>query len=52
MLVGRKINWDVASEKISNDPDATKLLSRGYREPYKFPMIAHTVLQSPKAQGM
>jgi predicted dehydrogenase len=35
MLVGRKINWSVAHEKILNDPDATKLMSRGYRAPWK-----------------
>jgi hypothetical protein len=35
MLVGRKIKWDVAKEEIIGDPEATKLLSRGYREPWK-----------------
>jgi hypothetical protein len=35
MLVGRKINWSVAHEKILNDPDATKLMTRGYRAPWK-----------------
>jgi len=35
MLVGRKINWDVKSEKIIGDPEASKLLTRPYRAPYK-----------------
>ena len=35
MLVGRKIHWDVAQEKILNDPAASELLSRPYRAPYK-----------------
>ena len=35
MLVGRKLHWDVKQEKILNDPEATALLSRPYRTPYK-----------------
>jgi predicted dehydrogenase len=35
MLVGRKIHWDVAQEKIINDPAAGELLSRPYRSPFK-----------------
>lgn len=35
MIVGRKINWDVEKEVILNDPDASKLLTRPYREPWK-----------------
>lgn len=35
MLTGRKIHWDVAQEKIIDDPAATGLLSRPYRSPYK-----------------
>jgi len=35
MLVGRKIHWDVAQEKIINDPAASELLSRPYRAPWK-----------------
>ena len=35
MIVGRKIKWDVAKEVILDDPEATKLLSRPYREPWK-----------------
>jgi predicted dehydrogenase len=35
MLVGRKLQWDVANEKILNDPEATALLTRPYRAPYK-----------------
>ena len=35
MLVGRKIQWDVASEKIIGDPEASKRLTRAYRPPWK-----------------
>jgi predicted dehydrogenase len=35
MLTGRKIRWSVEHEKIIGDPEASKLLSRGYRAPYK-----------------
>ncbi len=35
MLVGRKIRWDVKREKILDDSDATKLMSRPYRSPWK-----------------
>ena len=35
MLVGRKIHWDVAKEKILDDSEAAVLLSRPYRAPYK-----------------
>jgi predicted dehydrogenase len=35
MMVGRKLKWDVAKEVILDDPEATKLMSRPYREPYK-----------------
>jgi predicted dehydrogenase len=34
MLVGRKIHWDVAQEKIVNDSAASELLSRPYRAPW------------------
>ncbi len=37
MLTGRKIHWDVAQEKILNDPGASELLTRPYRSPWKFP---------------
>ena len=35
MLVGRKLHWDVKEEKILNDPEATALMTREYRAPYK-----------------
>ncbi len=35
MMVGRKLEWDVANEKILSDPEASALLSRPYRAPYK-----------------
>jgi predicted dehydrogenase len=34
MLVGRKIRWNVAKEVILGDPEASKLLSRGFRSPW------------------
>jgi hypothetical protein len=32
MTTGRKIKWDPATERILDDPDAAKLLTREYRE--------------------
>lgn len=37
MLTGRKINWSVAHEKIIGDPEASKLLTREYRAPWRMP---------------
>jgi hypothetical protein len=34
MLVGRKIKWDVATEKIIGDDEASQLLTRPYRKPW------------------
>lgn len=36
-LVNRPIKWDVASESILDDTDASKLLTRAYRESWQFP---------------
>jgi len=35
MHTGRKIRWDVETEKIIGDPEASKLLTREYRGPWK-----------------
>ena len=35
MLTGKKIRWDVESEKIIGDPEASKLMTREYRGPWK-----------------
>jgi len=35
MLVGRKIKWDAQKEQILDDSDATKLLTRPFRAPWK-----------------
>jgi predicted dehydrogenase len=35
MQVGRKIHWDVASEKIIGDKEASQRLTREYRPPWK-----------------
>jgi hypothetical protein len=35
MLVGRKLSWDAKAETILNDPEASKLLTRDYRQPWK-----------------
>ena len=34
MLVGRPLQWDPQSEKISGDPDASKLLAPAMRQPW------------------
>jgi hypothetical protein len=35
MMVGRKLEWDVANEKILNDAAASELMTRAYRAPFK-----------------
>ncbi len=35
--VGRSIEWDGAKEQITGDAEASKLLSRPYREPWVYP---------------
>ncbi len=35
MIVGRKLNWDVKHEHILHDAEATKLITRTYRAPWK-----------------
>lgn len=35
MLLGRKIKWDADKQLILDDPEASKLLSRPYRSPWK-----------------
>lgn len=35
LRTGRKIKWDGAREQIIGDPDASKMLSRPYRAPWK-----------------
>ncbi|MBI3874584.1 MAG: gfo/Idh/MocA family oxidoreductase, partial [Verrucomicrobia bacterium] len=38
LKLGRSINWDGAKEQIIGDAEASKLLSRDYRGPWKFPV--------------
>jgi predicted dehydrogenase len=35
MLVGRKLKWDALNERILDDPEASALLTRPYRPPWK-----------------
>src|SRR6185295_13232291 len=35
MLVGRKLKWDSATEQIMGDAEASKLLGRDFRTPWK-----------------
>ena len=35
MVTGRKIRWDAKEERIIGDPEASKLMSREYRGPWK-----------------
>jgi predicted dehydrogenase len=37
MLVGRKIKWDSEKQEVIGDAEATKLMSRPYRAPWKLP---------------
>jgi predicted dehydrogenase len=47
MVLGRKLKWDVASEQILGDREATKLMSRPYRFPWSLPG-SRPVLRSPR----
>jgi predicted dehydrogenase len=35
MLTGKKLRWDIKEEKIVGDPEASKLMTREYRGPWK-----------------
>jgi predicted dehydrogenase len=35
MLVGRKLRWDSQTELIANDPEASELMTRPFRHPWK-----------------
>jgi predicted dehydrogenase len=35
MITGRKIRWDAREEKIIGDPEASKLMTREYRGPWR-----------------
>ncbi len=35
MLVGRKLRWDVQTERILDDPEASALLTRPFRPPWE-----------------
>ena len=35
MMIGRKIKWDAKKEIIVGDDEASKLLTRHYRAPWK-----------------
>ena len=35
MIVGRRIKWDVKKEVIVGDAEASKLLTRAFRKPWK-----------------
>lgn len=37
--VGRSIEWDGVRERVINDPEANRLLSRPYRSPWKYPRV-------------
>jgi predicted dehydrogenase len=39
LKVGRKLNWDVETETIKNDPEANSLLSREPRQGFELPKI-------------
>jgi hypothetical protein len=37
LKLGRSVQWDGEKEVIVGDPEATKLLRRPYRDPWKYP---------------
>jgi hypothetical protein len=36
--LGRSVDWDPEKEMFINDPAATALLKREYREPWSYPV--------------
>ncbi|MDD4442894.1 MAG: hypothetical protein PHX41_13460 [Kiritimatiellae bacterium] len=34
-VVGRKLKWDAAKEEIVGDPEASRLMTKQMREPWK-----------------
>jgi hypothetical protein len=38
MEVGRKVRWDPKTETIIGDPEAERLLTHAYREPWQLPV--------------
>jgi predicted dehydrogenase len=38
--LGRRVNWNAATEKVAGDPEATKLVLKDYRAPWKLPVIS------------
>jgi hypothetical protein len=42
--LGRRVNWIAATETVSGDPEAQKLVLRDYRAPWKLPVISSTGL--------
>lgn len=40
LKLGRGLKWDGEKEQVVEDPEANRLLSRPYREPWKYPMPA------------
>ena len=41
---GRRIQWDVANEKVIGDPEAQKLVTKPYRAPWALPAVASSLL--------
>jgi Oxidoreductase family, C-terminal alpha/beta domain len=39
MKVGRTLNYDPAKREVINDAEATTLLARPYRGPWKHPVV-------------
>ena len=40
LKLGRSVCWDGEKEVILDDPEANKLLSRKYRDPWVYPKIS------------
>ena len=51
MLVGRKIKWDAEKEIILDDPEASKLLTRPYRKPWKLELDSKSALAGASAHS-
>jgi predicted dehydrogenase len=37
--LGRSVKWDGGKQRVTGDPEAEKLMSRAYREPWEYPEV-------------
>jgi hypothetical protein len=46
--VGRRVQWDVAGERVVGDAEAQKLVMKPYRAPWSLPSIPATATSATR----